>query len=313
MVRTILVTFTVMCLPLLVTSCTHQKSIKKLTICHRTIASQAIPKHADPPITIWVHGTRFIRRPIFYNFFKSTPSLRLAKELANDYYLHNVARILCKSDPDQFCMDTFYLFGWSGKLSTSERELSSQALYHEIKQLVADYKRVYHRQPFIRIITHSHGGTVALHMAKMRGNDLPFTIDELILLACPVQEDSQCCIDDPLFKQTLSLYSTLDMVQIIAPQIVYNVFRTRHGHQKSRMVWPPFSKRRFNEKPRLTQVKLKINGRALFHTEFTNQRFARILPHIIHVIKSWQQQTAHGSHLLCIYTEDETAIPVPLC
>src|SRR3990167_724142 len=172
MVRTKLVTLTVMCLPLLITSCMHQKSIKKLTICYKTITPIA-PQHIAPPVTIWVHGTRFIRRPIFYNFFNSTPSLRLAKELAPDYYLHNVARVLCKSAPDLFYLDTFYLFGWSGRLSTSDRELSSKALYHEIKQLVADYERVYHCKPFIRIITHSHGGTVALHMAKMRGDDLP--------------------------------------------------------------------------------------------------------------------------------------------
>lgn len=313
MISRTLITFSLGCLSLLIPSCAHRNSIKKLTISQRAMAYHQ--EYEAPPITIWVHGTRFIRRPIFHNFFNGTPSLRLAQELAPDYYLHKVAKTLCKTAPQHFNPDTFYLFGWSGKLSKSAREHAGAALFDEIQRVIAAYVEKYHTKPFIRIITHSHGGSVALHMANIRGNSMPFVVDELVLLACPVQKSTQACVEDDMFAHTISLYSSLDMVQVIAPQIIYNVFRTKKGNLKSRMGWPPFSKRRFAEHPKLAQVKVKINGRALFHTEFTDQRFAKLLPHIIHVMKSWQANnfTPYGTHLLCVYTRPDEEIILPGC
>lgn len=290
---------------ILLPACSSKKSIKKLTIAHKVIAKQPI-SHTAPPINIWIHGTRFIRRPLFHTFFNSIPSLRLAKELAPDYYLRKIANILCTSNPNQFCIDTFYLFGWSGKLRAIVREEAATILFSELQRIITHYEQQYHTRPFIRIITHSHGGTVALNLAKVKEKEgASFIINELVLLACPVQESTRMYVEDEIFDHTISLYSSLDMVQILAPQVLYNVFRTKKGHVRSRMHWPLFSYRRFQENPKLAQVKIKINGRALFHTEFTSRRFVSILPYIIQVMNTWQahQSIPHSTHLLCVYTD----------
>ncbi len=286
-------------------ACAPQNSIKKLTIAHHTAIRQDTLPPKAPPINIWIHGTRFIRRPLFHTFFNSSPGLRLAKELAPDYYLRKIANTLCTVHTQQFSLETFYLFGWSGKLRAAVREEAALILFNQLERIITDYEKKYHTKPFIRIITHSHGGSVALNLAKIkeqRGKS--FIINELVLLACPVQESTCKYVEDELFEHTIALYSSLDMVQVLAPQISYNVFRTKKGHVRSRMHWPLFSYRRFQEHPKLAQVKIKINGRALFHTEFTSRRFVTILPSIIHVMNTWQahQSIPHSTHLLCVYT-----------
>ena len=40
------------------------------------------------------------------------------------------------------------------------------------------------------------------------------------MMACPVQAKTMECIKDPMFKRIYSLYSSLDFVQILAPQMV---------------------------------------------------------------------------------------------
>jgi hypothetical protein len=293
----------------LLPACSPKKSIKKLTIAQSHLhPSPATP--ITPPINIWVHGTRFIRRPLFHSFFNSTPGLRLAKELAPDYYLRKIANILCSSNPNQFCLDTFYLFGWSGKLRAVVREEAAAILFRDLQKIIAEYEQRYAVKPFIRIITHSHGGSVALNLAKVTEKEgQAFAINELVLLACPVQESTRKYIENDLFDHTISLYSSLDMVQVLAPQVIYNAVRTKKGHLRSRLNWPLFSYRRFQEHPKLAQVKIKINGRALFHTEFTSRRFVSILPYIIQVMNTWQAHHSipHSTHLLCVYTSPQAS------
>ncbi len=288
-----------------ITACVPKKNIRKVTIAQGGFSHESHFSKA-PPINIWVHGTRFIKRPIFHNFFKSTPGIKLAKNLAPDYYLNKIAVTLNKVAPHTFPLDTFYLFGWSGKLSTAIRREAAEILYREVDRIVAEYKQRYNTDPIIRMLTHSHGGTVALNMARHKKDPLPFHIDELILMACPVQSSTKRFIEDELFKKTIALYSSLDMMQVLAPQVTYNFYRTKKGHLKSHMHWPPFSRRCFEDHPKLAQVKLKMNGRALFHTEFTSQHFTAVLPQILHVVDSWYRsdRSPCGNHLLCVYTKE---------
>ncbi len=296
-------TFT-LCLSLLMPACFQRKVVKKVTIPQRVYPEPKPPTQKAPPITIWIHGTRFIRRPLFHSFFKSVPSLRLAKELAPDYYLRSIAKTLHKTAPNKFPLETFYLFGWSGKLNAMVREKTAKFLYKELERVAKEYKAKYQTDPIIRIITHSHGGTVALNLVKVKkDNDPTFAISELILLACPVQNSTQSYIENKLFHHTYSLYSSLDMVQILAPQVYYNVCRTKKGHLRSRLHWPPFSERKFREHPKVSQVKIKINGRALFHNEFTGRQFVSILPHILYVMNNWCVHPTDKTNMLCIYTQ----------
>jgi len=287
-------------------ACIPKHQIKKVTF-PRACLHHDMPSAKNPPITIWIHGTRFIRRPLFYSFFNGVPSLRLAIDLDPTSNIYETAHTLHRIAPDLFPLETFYAFGWSGKLSSAVRLEASQYLYAELQRVVAEYKKKYNEEPTIRIITHSHGGTVALNLARIEKhpNDEPFIIDDLILMACPVQKATKEYIEDDIFAHTCALYSGLDIVQILAPQITYTFYQTKKGHTRSRFHWPPFSYRQFQNHPKLAQVKIKINGRALFHSEFTHSRFISILPHVLHLLKSCHQHAQeYDTRLLCVYTRD---------
>ena len=125
------------------------------------------------------------------------------------------------------------------------------------------------------------------------------------MLACPVQNSTKGYLEDDMFRRTYSLYSSLDLVQILAPQIHYYAYRTKKGRIRSRMNWPLFSTREFAQHPKLSQVRVKINGRALFHSEFTRPHFTSLLPHILQIIDTWHyhQVMQENTHLLCVYTD----------
>jgi len=257
-----------------------------------------------PPITIWIHGTRFIRRPLYESFFEGTPRLKLAQSAPEEYYLRTIASTFSKTDPYRFPFQTFYLFGWSGKLRAAAREDAAIHLYRDLSTLVAAYEKRYHKKPIIRILTHSHGGTVALNLAKVQSSP-SFHIKELVLLACPVQRNTRDYIADPLFERVYALCSSLDMLQLLAPQIISNIYRTKKGHIRSKMEWPPFSQRCFPGNPKLTQIKIKMNGRAIFHHEFNSKPFIKVLPRILTTINSWKDEqwcNENGAYLLCVYT-----------
>lgn len=283
-------------------ACTRRTLKKRLHLSPKEL-SVSINKtnYNAPPITVWIHGTRFVRRSFFYGFFKGTPCLRLAKELGTDYHLHHVTRALSKASPNEFPLDTFYLFGWSGKLNVQERTTAAQHLHAELNRIVADYEMQYNCHPHIRIITHSHGGNIALNMAEFKKSDDALQrVNELILLACPVQHNTRKYVEDPLFKKTYSFYSSIDVAQVIAPQFTHKI-HSRKGRIRSEIHWPPVSSRRFQAHPKLIQARVKLNGRALFHTEFSAPHFAHLLPHILHATEALEN-SIERKHLLCVYT-----------
>jgi hypothetical protein len=106
----------------------------------------------------------------------------------------------------------FYTYGWSGLLSHKEREQAGITLYNQIEQLVRRLESKGYA-PEINIITYSHGGTVALNMAKTNKTD-SFKVN-LITFGMPVQKDTDYLINSPLFKKIYHFYSTSDYIQTI--------------------------------------------------------------------------------------------------
>jgi len=133
------------------------------------------------------------------------------------------------------------------------------------------------------MITHSHGGNVALYMAKIKKEfTTPITIDELILLACPVQQKTVNLIKDDLFKQIYSLYSKADLIQVLDPQGIYAIKSKLQGKKSiNKRKTPLFSKRRFPVQDNLKQAKIRINGRAISHLDFILKTFLRHLSEIL--------------------------------
>ena len=220
-----------------------------------------------------------------------------------------LAETIAQHDPEHFPLQEFYVFGWSGKLRQQEREKAAQALHEEIIAIQSNYEKKYGKKPVIRIIAHSHGGNVALSMAKIKDAQHPL-IKSLILLACPVQERTKHLICTPMFHHVYSLYSSFDLVQIIAPQFrrlctKYECPDKQHKYHYKIM---PFSNRVFPTYSHLTQTKVKINDLPISHTKFSSKKFAALLPTILRKLDSWHEEslmnnTISKHKLLCVYNK----------
>jgi hypothetical protein len=275
-----------MCLCLF--GCTQQHIVKKKIFINPYSASTKLQATADntykPPLTVWIHGTSFLYNSLFVRVFNRVPSLRPALYIDKRYKARNIVNALNTSDPLRFPLQTFYVFCWSGDLNAHVREKTAHQLYAELRRVIDEYQEAYGCAPRIQMVTHSHGGNVVLNLSKIKNPDHPcLCIDTLVLLACPVQIRTISCIDDPMFQRIYSLYSNLDFVQVIAPQII----KKEDDCQKGAFAFPPFSKRCFPYRPHITQAKIKVDNRALWHNDFVQPKFLRLLPSIIAEFDAW--------------------------
>lgn len=236
-------------------------------------------------VTIFIHGTlppkAICKLPIVNNFFYCPEGLTLASDLNLDsekiYHLAQVPFILQKSAPEDFQLDQFYLYGWSGDLSHQARLDAAFKLYELIKQINCSD---------IRIITHSHGGNVALNLKAVaeKHEDKNFIIHELILLACPVQKITSEFIKSSIFIKKYVFHSHADLFQIIDPQGIYNFIE--NFKQNKVEFGPLFSERHFDDHPDVFHVKMVSNNRPLLHVEFLLEKFLYFLPKALNIIKS---------------------------
>jgi hypothetical protein len=238
----------------------------------------------NPPITIWIHGTRLLPKGMFQKFFYSKPGLHHYATIDPKFHLHKIAATLSASDPYLFPAQTFYLFGWSGMLSFKEREIAARRFYDELKLLRLEYVASYGHEPEIRIICHSHGGNIALLLEKVKDPaDVSFFVKDLILLACPVQTQTMEYASAPLFGKVYSLYSILDVMQVVDPQGLQKEDNSQHV--------PLFSQRFFPHNEKIEQVAIKKNDRSLMHIEFVQLQFLAQIPQILAEIESWHTST----------------------
>jgi hypothetical protein len=256
-------------------------NMNKAPILNKSIDIPDIP--ACPPITVWIHGTRLLPKGMFERFFFSKPGLNHYATLESKYHQHRIAQTLIAHDPRRFCAETFYLFGWSGKLSFAEREKAATDLYSGLKKARSDYSTKYGQEPEIRLIAHSHGGNIALLLEKIKDPaDINFAIQELILLAVPAQTQTMHYTQAPLFKKVYSLYSMLDILQVIDPQ----------GLSQG-MKQPLFSERHFPCDSKIEQVAIKFNNRSIMHIEFVQRSFLAKIPTILNTIDQWKKESSY--------------------
>ncbi len=225
-------------------------------------------------INIFIPGTlppNFIMKiSVVHRFLYCLPGLTLARNLGPEYHMNKIARTLAQQDAQRFPLDTFYLFGWSGALNFKARQQAADSLYSHIKHLVKSFAET----PYIRIITHSHGGNVALNLARSYPELELFTINELILLGCPVQEATRDFVNAPLFGKIYSFHSHIDLIQVLDPQ----------GLSQASTSF--FSHRHFPFTSRVLQVNLTLNKRNLFHLEFLMLKFFTLLPQALTILET---------------------------
>ncbi len=264
-----------MVLCILLPGCSHQKNFfrRKLYFTnHQVISASKYTNQQVPTISVWIHGAR--------PFGNNTYNLGLKSLTLFDPHnkLAETANILVKADSIKFPLDNFYIFSWPGTMDFGVRQQEAITLHTELLKLLNTYKMSHGIKPRVRIIAHSHGGNVALNLAAVTNNMIE--IDELILLATPVQDKNKDYVRSPLFKRVFSLYSTIDIAQIIDPQGIYHDSCTHSL----------FSGQRFNPSQNLMQIKTKINGTACQHLQFDDRPMLTILPAIIDQLHEWMDK-----------------------
>jgi len=223
------------------------------------------------PVTIWIHGTDLqsifpIQIPGMQNCEPCPQGLHAATTVHKDFSMRLMADTLAHASTQEFPLSHMYLFGWSGKLDGSERFKYSQLLFNEITQLAASYKR-YNCIPKFTLICHSHGGNVALQLA-LHSTNPTFEIERLILLACPVQTQTESLTQHPLFKRIYSFHSTGDLIQILDLQGLHPWREIAHSLKNISLkglkeAWklstqtPFFSQRLFAPQPHLINIKTR--------------------------------------------------------
>ncbi len=245
-------------------------------------ADNTIPEH----IIIWIHGTRSheIFPPTYISPHKKNefPSFRYSPyglhpmlTLDPDLHVYSIVESLHLSDPLLYPREHIYLFGWSGAFSREGRTAAGATLYEQLSSLVSAYKNYYAKEPLLTIITHSHGGNVALEAAATAQKNClhkecsPLIVDKLVLLACPVQEHTHTHTESLFFKKIYSIHSHKDYFQILDMQGFHPVLKALSDAFTSISLQPLktvlrehtfnkiFSERHFKSQPDLKQACLE--------------------------------------------------------
>lgn len=117
------------------------------------------------------------------------------------------------SSPDYL----YYTFGWSGLLSKRKRYEAAEQLYNELQKEIERLKKL-GMEVTLELVTYSHGGNVALYLPLVEGNlstsSTPsLIINQLTMLACPIQPSTDYLVAEPMFKKVYNIFSSEDFVQ----------------------------------------------------------------------------------------------------
>jgi len=107
----------------------------------------------------------------------------------------------------------YYTFGHLGVLSHRYRACVAKTLYTELLEKVKEAQDVYETVKVI-LVTHSHGGTIALNMAAVE-NELKkgLEIDDLVMFGAPLQAETAPFAYHPMFKRIMNCYALGDIMQ----------------------------------------------------------------------------------------------------
>lgn len=253
------------------------------------------------PITILVHGTRLpppilVAAPALF-FGVTTPSgLHKVSDVNPLYYFSYMAKGIHNCAPDEFPLENFYLYGWSGKLDSIEREIAGTLLYHYIKRIRNNSSVA---QTLITVITISHGASVALNIAAAaeKNNDTTPLVDRLVLLCGPVMDNTHDYVYSPIFKSVFNIFSTGDSIQVADPQQLENLKDEKKTF---------FSRRTFDKRaPNLVQAEVAFKACKLGHIDFCFPAFYEKLPALL---KALSDQSATLESNDGVYKVDLTTI-----
>ncbi len=251
-----------------------------LTYSQQSVSQNELKE--KPTITVWIDGTtNFKKNPI--GVFKG-PDVQPENALLPfsspklSEKQRNLGTLLSTNNHTACCPEHLYIFQWKRTLSSEERKKAANQLRSSLNALTEQYKKIYQCAPNIDIITHSHGGNVALNLAATEDQSRPpLSVNKLILLACPVQDKTEQFIHNPMFKKIYAIYSKSDWVQVIDPQGIRRPFSAK----------TILSRRSFESSPNIIQTAIKIDGKDPGHHDFKGAPFIKNLSMIIKEMSSW--------------------------
>lgn len=239
------------------------------------------------PLTIFIHGTKESLISRLVHRVNYPWGIVPAYLQGRHSILGCIPSILHQACPEQFNSNSFYLYGWHGRLCFKTRKKAALELYKILKS---------HLGP-ITLMAHSHGCNVALNIAQIAElhKDTRFKIERLILLACPVQAVTACYAKSAVFKRVYSFYSTGDLLQIADPQRIY--LESRVLRRIIKIPFPIFSERVFPPSPNLIQVRILLDKKSPGHLNFLLSRFLRKLPAVLSLVEN-AHATTQQSHFI---------------
>ncbi len=259
------------------------------------LATHEPAKNEPPVITIFVHGSKPWMIPdAFYKighyFFQ--PGLQHVD--AQDK--QGGPRGIIKGLKDSGYVDSkhLYFFGWSGELDAQKRLEDARILKEEIEKVIQKYVEEYGVTPKLHIITHSHGGNVALNLAhELEAKKSAITLDEIILLGTPADQAwTKEYIGSKNIGKTYHFYSENDWIQVADPQGLQ--VRLNNNEVNNKVINKPKfferSKRTFDHHENLTQIQTIINEKSPWHITFIDYYPPKFKDWVKHLVKDSQHQ-----------------------
>ncbi len=267
----------------LTSGCFHKRKLPD-----RKISNVLATNQSKKPVTIFVHGTLPPVLNHFCHTFDIPLGLTPASNLKRKYVQARIPFFLNKADAQQFPLNSFYVYGWSGGLNYKARKHAAEKLYLNLKQSKAP----------LTLIGHSHGCNVILLLAELakEHNDNHLTIERVILLAPPVQQITAHYVKHSIFKRVYSFYSAGDLLQVLDPQGLQAHHIKMRSYNSATSL---FSHRLFPSSPNLTQIRVLFDNKYdPWHLSFIFPKFLMNMPAILNDLDSRITNNTND-HFLC--------------
>jgi hypothetical protein len=238
----------------------------------------------DGTATIFIHGTKeSIISKLVHKLDYPYGVVQASTVQANSV-LARIGQTLSKVCPEQFALDTFYFYGWHGRLTFPSRTHAAERLYNVIKN----------HKGHLTIMAHSHGCNVALYLAALaeKEQNSSFKVDRLILLAAPVQIITKHLVHSPIFKEVYTFYSTADFMQIGDPQGLY---WESYAYSTADTKIPFLSSRTFDPAPHIKQTRVLLDRHSPGHLGMMLSRFIQHIPSLLRMISDRSENGGYES------------------
>ena len=107
------------------------------------------------------------------------------------------------------------VFGWSGLLHARARKEAGYELYQKLSDYIEALTKEYGAKPTITLVTHSHGGNIALWLAAAEQEfKRGLLIDCLCMYGTPMHKEMGAYIESPMFKTMVLFHSQGDGIQL---------------------------------------------------------------------------------------------------